>query len=84
MAKKKASGTLKNIRMLIKPGTPFPGEPSMKLESAHMTAKSANKAEQDLLEKPRVKETLRVRVPKQTLLYAKKSRITPKRPRISR
>ena len=68
---------------LIKKGSPLPTRPRFKFESAHLKERDADKAEHDLLDKPKTVETLQIRVPKQTLVY-RKSRITPKRPKLRR
>ena len=66
---------------LIKKGTPHPKYPPFKFDSAHLTDREADKAEENLLESPRVDMTRRIRVPKQHLVY-KHIRITPKRPKL--
>ena len=68
---------------LIKKGDSHPSYPTYKFESAHLTDKDADKAELDLLDKPRVDATRRINVPKQHLVY-KHIRITPKRPKLRR
>ena len=72
-------------KSLIKKGAPHPGYPAYKFKSAHLTDREADKAEDKLLESPRVEATRRVRLPAQHLIYAKRApRITPKRPKLRR
>lgn len=77
-------GKAKGIRKtgLVRKGTPLPGSPSYRFESAHLTAKEADKAEYGLLEKNDTEATKRLRIPRQILLFRKKIRITPKTPRL--
>ncbi len=84
--KGKTMVTRKGKRPLIPKGTPLPGRPGFKLESSHLTIKEADKATDELLEKPGVETVLTVRVPKQIALYQKsrRVRITPKTPRLRR
>jgi len=71
---------------LIKKGTPHPTRPTFKFESAHLTEAEADKAEYDLLDNRGVVATRQVVIPKQRLVYAKRSRarITPRRPKLKR
>lgn len=68
---------------LIKKGTPHPTYPTYKFDSAHLTDREADKAEEKLLENPRVDATRRIHVPRQHLVY-RHMRITPKRPKLRR
>lgn len=70
---------------LIKKGAPHPTSPDFKLVSSHLTDKQADKAEDKLMENPRVVDTKRIFIPRQHAVYAKRIvRITPKRPRLRR
>ena len=69
---------------LIKKGTPHPGYPTYKFESAHLTDAKADRAEHDILDNPKVDATRRITVPRQHLVYKHTVRITPKRPKLRR
>jgi hypothetical protein len=61
-------------RNLIKPGTPLPGYPSYKFKSAHLKKEECEKAEDKILENPKIAATRKIIVPRQYLIFAKRER----------
>ena len=71
--------------MLIKKGTKHPTTPAFTLDSGHLKEKAADKAADKLAFKPRIVDVKIMEVPRQYLVWGKRSpRITPKTPRLRR
>lgn len=71
--------------LLIKKGTKHPTTPGFTLDSGHLKVKEAEKAADKLAFKPRIVDVKIMDIPKQYLVWGKRSpRITPKTPHLRR